>query len=116
MIKKVRLLLRSGDVDPNPSPCVTELHNLSEQRNLNFNGLPTFYANARSIVNKRSKLELDIAVSRYDIRELRNDDGDGNENGKKAVGLDWQNNNFARASRFFVHFSAVVARLQHESA
>ena len=28
----------------------------------------------------------------------------------------WQNNNFARASRFFVHFFAVVARLQRESA
>ena len=27
-----------------------------------------------------------------------------------------QNNNFARASRFFVHFFAVVARLQRESA
>ena len=26
------------------------------------------------------------------------------------------NNNFARASRFFVHFSAVVARLQREAA
>ena len=35
------------------------------------------------------------------------DDGDGNENGKKA-GLDWQNNNFARASSFFAHFLAVV--------
>ena len=42
--------------------------------------------------------------------------GDGNENGKKATGLDRQNNNFARASRFFVHFFAVVARLQRESA
>ena len=31
---------------------------------------------------------------------LSNDDGDGNENGKKAIGLDWENNNFARASRF----------------
>ena len=28
-----------------------------------------------------------------------NGDGDGNENGKKAINLDWQNN-FARASRF----------------
>ena len=37
-------------------------------------------------------------------------------NGKKAVGLDKQNNNFARASRFFVHFPAVVARLQRETA
>ena len=46
---------------------------------------------------------------------LSNDDGDGNENGKKTTGLDKQNNNFARASRFFVHFLTVVARLQRES-
>ena len=33
-----------------------------------------------------------------------------NNNGKKALmGLDWQNNNFAAASRFFVHFLAVIA-------
>ena len=51
------------------------------------------------------------------IREFTNDDDDGNENGKKAVGLDKLNNNFARASRFFfLHFSAVVARLQRETA
>ena len=31
--------------------------------------------------------------------------------GKKAIGLDWQNNNSARESRFFVRFFAVVARL-----
>ena len=47
---------------------------------------------------------------------LRNHDGDGNEYGKKAIDLDKKNNNFARASRFFVHFSAVVARLQRETA
>ena len=34
------------------------------------------------------------------------------ENSKKAIGLDWQKSNFARASRFFVHFLAVVARLR----
>ena len=45
-----------------------------------------------------------------------NDDGDLNENGKKAISLDWLNNNFARSSRFFVHFLAIVARLQRESA
>ena len=38
-----------------------------------------------------------------------------NENGKKARGLDWQNTS-ARASRFFVHFFAVTARLHGESA
>ena len=27
---------------------------------------------------------------------LSNEDGHGNEKGKKAIGLDWQNNNFAR--------------------
>ena len=32
---------------------------------------------------------------------LSNDEGDNNENGKKPIDLDWQNNNFARVSRFF---------------
>ena len=50
------------------------------------------------------------------LGSLRNDYDDGNEKSKKAIGLDKQNNNFARALRFFVHFSAVVARLQHETA
>ena len=50
------------------------------------------------------------------LGSLSNDDGDGNENGKKAKGLDKQNNNFACSSRFFVHFLAVVALLQRESA
>ena len=52
----------------------------------------------------------------YTLGSLSNDDGDGNENSKKATGLDRQNKNFARASRFFVRFLAVVARLQRESA
>ena len=43
------------------------------------------------------------------LGSLSNDDRDGRENGKKAIGLDWQNNNFARTSRFFVHFFAVTA-------
>ena len=50
------------------------------------------------------------------IGSLSNDDGDVNENGKKAIGFFWHNNNFARASRFFVHFIAVTARLQRENA
>ena len=50
------------------------------------------------------------------IGSLSNDDDDGNENGKKAIGLNWQNNNTVRASRFFVHFFAFIARLQRESA
>ena len=52
----------------------------------------------------------------YMLGSLRNDDGKGNENGKKPIDQDWQNNNLARVSRFFVHFVAVVARLQRERA
>ena len=49
-------------------------------------------------------------------RRLSNDDGGGEEKDKKAIALDWQNENFARASRFFVHFFAVVARLRRETS
>ena len=38
------------------------------------------------------------------IASLSNDDCNVNENGKKVTGLAWQNNNFTRASCFFVHF------------
>ena len=50
------------------------------------------------------------------IGSLSNDDGDGKENSKKLIEFNWQNNNSARASRFFVHtyFLAVVARQQRE--
>ena len=36
---------------------------------------------------------------------LNNDDGDGNENGKKAISLNWQTNNFSRASALFLYIS-----------
>ena len=53
---------------------------------------------------------------RRKIGRLRNDDDNSNENGTKSIGLDKENNNFARASRFFVHFFAAIARLQRETA
>ena len=31
------------------------------------------------------------------------------------MGFDWQNNNFARESRFFVHFFAVPAQVKREN-
>ena len=37
------------------------------------------------------------------------------ERQKKAIGLDWQNNNFARASRLFIHLFTVTARLRRLS-
>ena len=47
---------------------------------------------------------------------LSSDDGNANENGKKAKGLDWPNNNLARASHFFAYFFAVTERLLRENA
>ena len=38
------------------------------------------------------------------IGSWSNDDGDINENGKKAISVDWQNNSSARASHFFSTF------------
>ena len=42
-----------------------------------------------------------------------NYDGDGKENAKNNMFI-LTKNNFAPASRFFVHFFAVVAPLRHE--
>ena len=50
------------------------------------------------------------------IGNLTKDDGDGNENGKIQQVQISKNNNVARASRFFVRFLAVVARLRHETS
>ena len=50
----------------------------------------------------------------HNNRELKQGDGDGNENGKKAIGLYKKNNNFTRALRYSVHFPAVAARMRRE--
>ena len=50
------------------------------------------------------------------VGSLSNDHVNGNENGKNAKVLDWQNNNSARASCFFVHSFAVTARQRRENA
>ena len=47
---------------------------------------------------KPSKI-LDLSLG-----SLINDDGNGDENDNKAIGVDWQNNYFARATLFIVHF------------
>ena len=46
-----------------------------------------------------------LVSSPLTIGRLSNDDGDGKENGKKAKGLDWQNNNFARDITLFLYIS-----------
>ena len=45
-----------------------------------------------------------------------NDDGDDKENCKKYVYTNKQQLNFARASRYFVHFFAIAASLRHETS
>lgn len=53
-------LMRSGDINPNPGP-------QSRQDGFNLRGLRTFYANARSIVNKLDLLELEMHQWNYDL-------------------------------------------------
>ena len=50
------------------------------------------------------------------LDENKTRDDHDKENGKKVIGFYWQNNNFARASRYFVHFFAVVAPLRHKTS
>ena len=49
-----------------------------------------------------------------DVVAVVNGNGNGNENVKKTIDLDQQNNNFARASRFFARFFDVTAQLRRE--
>ena len=60
------------------------------------------------ICHQKTEYETLFFLTYALFRILSNDDGDGNENGKKAFGLDWQNNNFERASLNFVHFFAII--------
>ena len=50
------------------------------------------------------------------IGSFSKDDGDGNEDVKKNNRFVAQNKNFARASRFFVHFFTALGRLPRENA
>ena len=87
-----------------------------------FNYVLIEYKPAKTAVSPRSSPKehfprREVCVLATEVGSVSNDDGDGNENGKKARGLDWQhNNNFARASLYFVQLFAVAARLQRESA
>ena len=56
-----------------------------------------------------------LVASVIGIGTLRSEDGDLNENCHKNNRVNNQNNNFVRASRFFVHFFAVTARLRREN-
>ena len=57
-------------------------------------------------------------IAKDAFRIVLYDDGDGNQDVKKLKSNRsvTQNNNFARASRFFGHFFTVLARLRRENA
>ena len=55
-----------------------------------------------------------IGFVRSVIRRFSNNNGDGNENVKKAIGI--LSKTTTRASYFFQHFFAVTARLLRENA
>ena len=57
-----------------------------------------------------------VAVAVVVAGSFSNDDGDGNQDVKNSNRFITQNNNFARASRFFVHFFTGLARLRRENA
>ena len=56
------------------------------------------------------------AVQTLLLGSLSTDDGEVNGNGKKAIGLDWQNNNSALKSRFSLHFFAELNNMELKAA
>ena len=61
------LLLRSGDVHPNPGPPSGIISFESRKDGPDLRGFRTFYANARSIVNKVNLLKLEMYQRNYDL-------------------------------------------------
>ena len=51
----------------------------------------------------------------YCKKKKRSNNGDGHANVKREIGLDWQNNNFARASRFLVQYDVKVPNFTKNS-
>ena len=67
--------------------------------------------------NKSRSDKTSLAFVMEDIRDFKiQRRGRQQERQKKAIRFNKQNNNFARASRFFVHFFARFARPRRENA
>ena len=61
-------------------------------------------------------LQIIKTVSKVAIRDFKIQRRRRQRGRQKSNRFNNQNNNFARASRFFVHFFAVTARLRRENA
>ena len=70
----------------------------------------------RLVVSHFKAVKTHVMPNRLDIRELMQTQRRRQRNLQKRRGLDLQNNNSARSSRFFVHFFAVVASIRHETS
>ena len=70
----------------------------------------------RLIISHFKAVKTHLMPNRLDIRELKQRQRRRQRKRQKSNGLDLQNNNSARASRFFVHLFAVVARIRHETS
>ena len=58
-----------------------------------------------------------VCCQQYETsRELKQRRRQRQRERQNAIGLDWQNNNFASASRFFVHFFTITTLLRRENA
>ena len=57
-----------------------------------------------------------LSVREMSVGSFSNDDGDGNENVKKAIGLLSKTTSLHVDHTFFVRFFAVTARLRRENA
>ena len=69
----------------------------------------------RRFFNRNSEVHCRGSHLEKPIGSFSNDDGEVSENVKKVKGLISKLHNFARASRFFVHFNAVTAGLRREN-
>ena len=65
--------------------------------------------------NNSEREAVDSFLKLQILGTLRSNDGVGNENVKKAKGSINKNYNFLHASRFFVHFFTITARLRREN-
>ena len=100
--------------------CLSEaVRTMSRDRREKKNNNKRSENKTRAIYERGGGPNLSLAPSRFwhhfvvhdgTIRELSNNDVDGNGDGNKAMSLDWQINNSAHASRFFVHFFAVTCK------
>ena len=57
-----------------------------------------------------------LSVREMSVGSFSNNDGDGNENVKKVIGLLSKTTSLHVHHTFFVHFFAVTARLRRENA